>query len=302
MFLICGPASSGAQQVLSAPAQPSAPALSQATSQHVPPQALQPPKPNTLLDGTPIKLRLGRTISSAEAKVGDEVDFEVLEDVKVNDTVVIAKGALAMATITDAEHKKSMGRAGKLNVNIDSVRLVDQEKAALTATEGGKGGGHVGAMTGAMVATSIVFFPAAPLFLFVHGKDITIPKGTEVTAYVNGDMTLDMAKFRPATGTPETVAALSMVAVDANQPNCDIEVDGSFVGNTPSQLSLTPGKHQITVKKKGYEDWSRMVMVSGSGVHLNAELEPQPASPAGVSSSSTAAALKNRELVPAFGH
>jgi PEGA domain len=294
VFLICGPASSGAQQVSSAPAQSSTPAPSQITSQHAPPQASQPPKPNTLLDGTPIKLRLGRTISSAEAKVGDEVDFEVLEDVKVNDTVVIAKGALAMATVTDAEHKKSMGRAGKLNVNIDSVRLVDQEKAALTATEGGKGGGHVGAMTGAMVATSIVFFPAAPLFLFVHGKDITIPKGTEVTAYVNGDMTLDMAKFRPATGTPEIVAAaLSVVAIDANQPNCDIEVDGSFVGNTPSQLSLAPGKHEITVKKKGYGDWSRMVMVSGSGVHLNAELEPQSSSPATVSPASTAAALKN---------
>jgi hypothetical protein len=29
----------------------------------------------------------------------------------------------------------------------------------------------------------------------MHGKDISIPKGTEVTAYVNGDMKLDIAKF-----------------------------------------------------------------------------------------------------------
>jgi hypothetical protein len=50
-------------------------------------------------------------------------------------------------------------------------------------------------MTGAIVATSIVFFPAAPLFLFVHGKDITIPKGTEITAYVNGDVKLDSGQF-----------------------------------------------------------------------------------------------------------
>jgi len=234
-----------------------------------------------LLDGTPVRLRLGRTVSSADAKAGDEVDFEVLEDVKVNDTVVIAKGGLAIATVTEADHKKSMGRGGKLNVNIDSVRMVDQEKAALRATEGGKGGGHVGAMTGAMVATSIVFFPAAPLFLFIHGKDITIPKGTEVTAYTSGDMTLDMARFNPEGSAPEnTVTALSVIAVDANQPNCDIEVDGSFVGNTPSQLSLAPGKHEITVKKKGYADWSRTVMVSGTGVHLNAELEAQAAAPA----------------------
>lgn len=294
LLLTYAPACSGAQQVSPAPRQNLTPAQNQGASEQAAPQASQTPKPNTLLDGTPVKLRLGRTISSAEAKVGDEVDFEVLEDVQVNNTLVIAKGALAMATVTDAEHKKSMGRAGKLNVNIDSVRLVDQEKAALRATEGGKGGGHVGAMTGAMVATSIVFFPAAPLFLFIHGKDITIPKGTEVTAYVNGDMTLDMAKFHPATGTPGIAAAiLSVVAVDASQPNCDIEVDGSFVGNTPSQLSLAPGKHEITVKKKGYGDWSRMVMVSGSGIHLNVELEPQSTSPASASPSSTASALKN---------
>ncbi len=192
-------------------------------------------------------------MSSASAHEGEEVDFDVLDDVKVSDVVVIAKGGLALATITDAEHKKTMGRAGKLNVNIDSVRLVDEEKVALRATEGGKGGGHVGAMTGAMVATAIVFFPAAPLFLFIHGKDITIPKGTEVTAYVNGDMTLDMSRFTPSTAAPASGSlALSQIAVDANVPNCDIEVDGSFVGDTPSQLSLSPGKHEITVKKKGY--------------------------------------------------
>ena len=167
--------------VASATAQQASPQSAQATPEPRGPekaaqQISQVPKPNTLLEGTPVRLRLGRTISSADCKPGDEVDFEVLDDVLVDNTVVIAKGSLAIATVTEAEHKKSMGRAGRLNVNIDSVRLVDQEKAALRATEGGKGGGHVGAMTGAMVATSIVFFPAAPLFLFIHGKDITIPE------------------------------------------------------------------------------------------------------------------------------
>jgi hypothetical protein len=52
-------------------------------------------------------------------------------------------------------------------------------------------------MVGGMVATSSVFFPAAPLFLLMDGKDISIPKGTEVTAYVNGDMKMDLAKFHP---------------------------------------------------------------------------------------------------------
>ena len=159
-----------------------------AASNAAPPNAQQPvassppsaPKPAMqgfgLEDATPVKLRSARTISSADAHTGDTLDFEVLEDVLVAGTLVVPKGGIAWGTVTEAEPKRRMGRGGKLNVNIDSVRLVDGEKVALRAIKDTKGGGHVGAMTGAMVATSIVFFPAAPLFLFMHGKDITIPK------------------------------------------------------------------------------------------------------------------------------
>src|SRR6267154_6687814 len=234
----------------------------------------QPPPPNTLQDGTAIKLRLAENLTSATAKAGQQVSFEVVEEVDVEGVPVIAQGAQARATVTTAETKKSMGRGGKLDVNIDSVRLVDGGKAMLRATAGGKGGGHVGAMTGAMVGTAIVFFPAAPLFLFIHGKDITIPKGTEVTAFVQRDMKLDMAKFAPA-GTAVASApatATSGLTVESNVPNCDIEVDGSFMGNTPSTLNLAPGKHEIVVKKTGYRDWSRSMMVGSGSVRLSAEM------------------------------
>jgi len=54
----------------------------------------------------------------------------------------------------------------------------------------------------------------------------------------------------------------------------DIEVDGAFVGNTPSDVQVTEGEHTITVKKAGFKDWERKMKVSGgSSVHLNAELE-----------------------------
>lgn len=239
----------------------------------------QPPPLHTLLDGTPVKLRLSQTISSADAKVGQEIPFEVTEDVKVDDLVVLPKGATAIGTVTEADHKKSMGRAGKLNMSISYARLSDQEKAALRAVKDSKGGGHVGAMTGAMVATSIVFFPAAPLFLFVHGKDITIPQGTEITAFVEGDMHLDMTRFGStaspsASPAPASLAQASLV-IDSTPPGADIEVDGAFVGNTPSTVTVAPGSHDVTVKKKGFAAWSRKLNVTGGSVRLNAELEQQ---------------------------
>ena len=148
-----------------------------------------------LAEDTPVRIRLARTMSSKDARVDERVDFEVFEDIKVGNVVVVERGVTAIATVTEAHPKRRMGRAGKLNINIDYVRLANGEKVLLRAVKGGSGGNHIAAMTGAMVATSIVFFPAAPLFLFMHGKDITIPKGTEVTAYVAADTPLDPAKF-----------------------------------------------------------------------------------------------------------
>jgi hypothetical protein len=134
-------------------------------------------------------------LTSADATTGDTIDFEVLEDVKIDDLTVIARGAKATGTITDAEHKKRMARGGKLDVTIDYVRLVDDEKIALRAIRENKGGGHTGAMTGGIVATALIVWPAAPFFLFMHGKDATMPKGTEITAYTDGEIKLDRQKF-----------------------------------------------------------------------------------------------------------
>ncbi len=250
--------------VTAVPPQPSQPAQ--------PPQSAQPskpPQPHTLMDGTPIKLRLSQTMSSSNAQVNQEVPFEVVEDVKVDDVVVLPKGATAIGVVTEAHPKRSMGRGGLLNISISYARLADQEKAALRATQDEKGGGHVGAMTGAMVATSIVFFPAAPLFLFVHGKDITIPQGTEITAFVEGDMHLDMSKF-VAAAAPESQAS---IVIDSSPPGADIAVDGAFVGNTPSTVTVKPGTHDIQITKKGFADWTRKLNVTGGEVNLSAELE-----------------------------
>jgi PEGA domain len=232
-----------------------------------------------LEEGTPVRLRLNRTISSADAHVGDTLDFEVLDDVTLNGTLVVPKGGLAFATVTEAQAKRRMARGGKLDINIDYVKLVSGQKAALRAVKDLKGGGHTGAMVGGMVATSIVFFPAAPFFLFMHGKDTSIPKGTEITAYVNGDMKLEIAKFQTVTqqdvaAAPAGSSSSAKLQLESTPPGADIEVDGSFVGNTPSEVQVTEGEHSVTVKKSGFATWDRKLKVSaGSNVHLNAELE-----------------------------
>jgi len=66
--------------------------------------------------------------------------------------------------------------------------------------------------------------------------------------------------------------AVSSITVDASVPNCDIEVDGSFVGSTPSTLNLAAGKHDIVVKKSGYQDWKRTMAVGTGSIRVAAEM------------------------------
>jgi hypothetical protein len=71
-----------------------------------------------------------------------------------------------------------------------------------------------------------------------------------------------------------TTGKLSLASVP---DGADIEVDGSFVGDTPADVQVGEGDHTITVKKTGFKDWERKLKVTGgSSVHLNAELEKIP--------------------------
>jgi hypothetical protein len=228
-----------------------------------------------LEDGTPVRLRLSQTVSSADAHVNDRVEFEVLEEVRVAGVLVIAKSATALGTVTEAQSKRRMARGGKLEIVMDSVRLTNGQRASLRAVKDAKGGGHTGGMTIGIVATGLLFWPAAPLFLLIHGKDISIPKGTEVPTFVNGNLPIELARFQqpvPGASQPIQSNALATVNVTSTPGGADISVDHNFVGNTPSSVGLPFGKHVISVKKQGFKDWEREITVSSGTVNLVADL------------------------------
>jgi hypothetical protein len=261
------------------------PAPQQSTT---PPQQLSnaPCKQPCLEDGTPVRLRFSQTVSSADAHLNDRVEFEVLEDIKVADVLIIPKGGIAWGTVTEAQPKRRMARGGKLEIVLDSVRLVDGERAALRATKEVKGGGHTGAMTAGIVVTGLLLWPAAPFFLFMHGKDISIPKGTEVPTFVNGNFSLDLSKFQqsaaPApSATPSSEPTQSTPSMNAEMtitstpPGAEIQIDGGFVGNTPSTLGVSSGDHVVTVNKKGFKTWERKVKITTGKVEIAAELDAE---------------------------
>lgn len=65
----------------------------------------------------------------------------------------------------------------------------------------------------------------------------------------------------------------TQLEVTSTPAGADIEIDGLFVGSTPSAIHLKPGEYEVAVKKSGYTSWERNVKVTGGNVNLVAELQ-----------------------------
>jgi hypothetical protein len=223
-----------------------------------------------LQDGIPVKLRLSRALTSEEAKAGQEIAFEVVDDIDVDGVTVLRRGTSARGVVTEAVGRKRLGQAGKLNFRIDYVPLVDNEKAPLRAVNNSHGDSRTDGMIGLMVSMPVA---AAPFFLLIKGGEAAFSKGTELTAFIDGDMHLDLAKFGAAPQAAErsSVANASLL-IDSTPAGAEIEIDGVAAGTTPATVAVAPGAHTVSVRKKGFADWSTMIDVTGGTSHVSAKL------------------------------
>ncbi len=237
----------------------------------------------TVPDGTRLRVRLDQSISSATGEQGQPVELSVTEAVSVGDQVVIPDGARVTGTITEAQEKRHMGRAGKLDFSIDRVRSVDGEWIPLRYTVNKRSGASHAVSTGVLTAgAAVLFWPAAPAFLLMKGKDVTLNKGMVFDTFTDQDHVLKATQIPsgpigiPAAAASVVASAPSIgsgsVTITCNRPGADIEVDGAFVGNTPTTIPIRAGSHQVSVRN-GDQLWQRNLQVAGgSTVTLNAQL------------------------------
>jgi hypothetical protein len=54
-------------------------------------------------------------------------------------------------------------------------------------------------------------------------------------------------------------AATGWVVIDTRPPGADISVDGEPRGRTPATLALTPGPHEVVLRRAGYNSTSRRI-------------------------------------------
>ena len=71
-----------------------------------------------------------------------------------------------------------------------------------------------------------------------------------------------------------SAASSGKLSVSSTPAGADIELDGSFVGNTPSDLAVAEGEHTIQITKAGFAPWERKLKITGgSAVHIDAEMQ-----------------------------
>ena len=136
---------------------------------------------------TPVLLRLSETLGEA----AEGVRFQVIRDVKVGDSVLIARGAEAWGT-SETKMKASYGRGGKLVLRMDAVYAITGAQVLLRGDSSAQG-----AFTGFCQDpfSCSIFLPLGP---WIKGKDASVPKGTKVNAFVSEDTLFDKTEVNKA--------------------------------------------------------------------------------------------------------
>jgi hypothetical protein len=212
-----------------------------------------------LQDGTAVKLRMGATAAANGVRVGETLELEVAEDVRMGDVIVIAKGSTASAAVTSLRSGGNV-KGGWVDIDLDSVSLSDGERVPIRASKQ--------RMTRAD-QSNIVSSQA---------QDASISQGADLTAFINGNQQLDLTRLRAAGGPATTLK------VTSSPSNAEVTLDGRLAGSTPNSLRVTRGDHVVLVRMAGFQPSQRKIHVDAEPVALEVALskldgsEPVPTS------------------------
>jgi hypothetical protein len=141
-----------------------------------------------LADGTPVRVRLKADLLSAQATEGSRVDFEVAQPVTQHGAVVIPEGSVAWGAVQLAKKGKAL-RFDIEGLRLPSLKDVKLRCSPQKTTSAGKNEIKVESHV---------------------GSDLGVPKGSEFAAYLDQDVTVEVAGAPVAPVAPPppvTVAA-----------------------------------------------------------------------------------------------
>jgi hypothetical protein len=90
------------------------------------------------------------------------------------------------------------------------------------------------------------------------GTEVLAAGGSEPSPAADNPQAEPRVESRPA-------MQLASVIVKSTPPGCDINVDGKYMGSTPSTIQLAPGEHEVSIEKEEMTPWQRTMTVTAGG-------------------------------------
>lgn len=203
-----------------------------ASAENLPPPDINPaPQTHLLAAGTEVHLRLLQPVASNTHAHGDRFTLEVVEPINVDGVLLVPSGAQAIGEVVHAAKGGFGGRAGEL-ILASRFISVGGQTIKLRSFSAGSGENRVN------LAMGLSFVVVG---IFVKGKDISLPAGTDVYAKVAEDSSL-RAVAPPAETTQDNVVSASTTPL----PHSD-----SLSTSTAHEPTST---EQATTEMKNNED------------------------------------------------
>jgi antitoxin (DNA-binding transcriptional repressor) of toxin-antitoxin stability system len=223
-------------------------------------------------DGTVVRLLVTDAISGKTAKSDGEVHVRVIDEVKAGDLVVVANRAPACAHIAALQHARRSLRAGRMTIKLDSVALVTGQTQKLRGLLF-KGGDFSGKASNVDVDPYLLVL-SLPFLPFAHGDEAYLPKGTVLTAALDGDALLDRTSVlahQPPHSPKEGPASITFYWLFAQGSRhsrvfCGTVKMGDLSQGHNFTVHLPPGNYwfRLQDKKKAI----RVALAPGSGYFL----------------------------------
>jgi hypothetical protein len=165
---------------------------------------------------TPVLFALKQPLSTRSAHAGDQVSFEVMEDV-IGDhgAVVIQKGAVGYGHVKEVQAPRRMGRRATLTLTADRVQAING-MVPVQADQNVEAKGAAQAMAVRMTVTAAaVGIPAASLWLLKHGNNSDLAIGTAFPVVTSAEAQFDLRQYSqvPA-GSPLLAYQLAFLRKD----------------------------------------------------------------------------------------
>jgi hypothetical protein len=237
------------------------------------------------LQKKPLVLELSNELTSRKAKTGDEVHFDVVEDVSEDGLVVIARGAAVKGKVERVDRRGGWMKDGGLMLRIGPVNTVTGEELSIAGTVGQEGG-----KKDVKGGLAVALDPALggpitlPFLPFVKGDDYVLRSGTRHKVEVTMPAELDRPRFLAAQPNPRKLPGYATVFVLVDVWCGAVEI-GAF-----GKTLLRPGTYSCRLETfSPQESYVDFTFSDGGTYYLVADCEDNCVGPDDVRPSVTTA-------------